>query len=165
MEEIIASERTTGRLLALLPAIVIGVCVRVLTLTGTSLPVRAAAAGVVALAAWTSYRLLTARLSVDESGVAVRGVFYEAEIPWADVESAEIQPACRVIRGLVWGVMQPHHIELRTSGATLRPVVALGAADDDEMRRAVGAIRARIGSRHIPQQRRSEDNDRQVTSV
>ena len=165
MEEILASERTMGRLLALLPAVVIGVCVRVLTLTGASLPLRAAAAGVVAVAAWTSYRLLTARLAVDESGVTVRGVFYDAEIPWADLRSAEIQPANRVVRGLVWGVMQPHHIELRTSGAILRPVVAIGPADDDEMRRAVGAIRARLGSRHIPQQRVSADDDHRVTSA
>lgn len=165
MEEIVASERTLGRLLALLPAVVIGVCVRILTLTGASVPLRAAAAGVVAIAAWTSYRLLTARLSVDENGVSVRGVFYEAEVPWAELRSAEIRPTGRVLRSLVWGMMQPHHIELRTTGATLRPVVAIGPADDDEMRRAVGAIRARLGSRHIPAQRRSEENDRQVTSA
>jgi hypothetical protein len=165
MDEIIASERTMGRLLALLPAVVIGVCVRILTLTGTVVAVRAAAAGVVAVAAWTSYRLLTARLCVDESGVMVRGVFYEAEIPWADVQAADIVPARRVVRGLVWGVMHPHHIRLRTSGGTLHPVVAIGPADDDEMRRAVGAIRARLGSRHIPSPRRSPDEDRKVTSV
>jgi hypothetical protein len=165
MEEIVASERTMGRLLALLPAVVIGVCVRILTLTGASVPQRAAAAGVVAIAAWTSYRLLTARLLVDENGVSVRGVFYEAEVPWADLRSAEIRPAGRILRSLVWGMMQPHHIELRTTGATLRPVVAIGPADDDEMRRAVGAIRARLGSRHIPTQRRSAENDRQVTSA
>jgi hypothetical protein len=165
MDEILASERTMGRLLSLLPAVVIGVCVRILTLTGTVVAVRAAVAGVVAIAAWTSYRLLTARLCVDENGVSVRGVFYEAEIPWADVRSAEIVPARRLIRGLVWGMMQPHHIELRTSGGTLRPVVAIGPADDDEMRRAVGAIRARVGSLNIPGQRQSIEDDEKVTSV
>ena len=164
MDEIIASERTVGRLLSLLPAVVIGVCVRVLTLTTAPLALRAATAGVVAIAAWTSYRLLTARLCVDESGVTVRGVFYEAEIPWADVRSAEIVPARRVVRGLVRGIMQPHHIELRTSTATLRPVVAIGPADDDEMRRAVGAIRARVGSLNIPHQRTSNDEQRTLTS-
>jgi hypothetical protein len=165
MEEILASERTMGRLLALLPAVVIGICVRLLTLTGTVLALRAAAAAVVALAAWTSYRLLTARLSVEESGVVVRGVFYDAEIPWRDLHAAEIRPARRVIRGLVWGTMQPHGIVLRTTGGTLRPVVAIGPADDDEMRRAVGAIRARLGSVHIPSPRRSDDNEPQVTSA
>ena len=152
-----------GRLLALLPAVVIGVCVWVLTLTGAGVALRATAAAVVAIAAWTSSRLLTARLTVHESGVAVRGVFYDAEIPWSDLETAEIRPAGRVVRGLVWGVMQPHHIELRTPRARLRPVVAIGPADDDEMRRAVGAIRARLGSWHIPQQRTATDDDRQVT--
>jgi hypothetical protein len=164
MEEIVASERRWGRLLALLPAVVIGLCVGVLTRTGAPLAVRVAAAGVVALAAWSSYRLLTARLAVDETGVTVRGVFYEADIPWSELRSAEIRPANLVLRCLAWN-RKPHRIELQTSGATLRPVVALGPADDDEMRRAVGAIRARVGSWSVPSQRQSNDADRQVTSA
>ena len=157
MEEIVASERSFGRLLALLPAVVVGVCVRTLTLGSTPLALRIAAAAVVAVACWSAYRLLTARLVVDAEGIHVRGVLYDADLPWTQVRSATVVPAARPVRALVWGVMQPHTLELHTTAATrLRPVVTLGAPDDHELRLVMGAIRAYLSSVNVPMQRQPE---------
>lgn len=158
MEQIVASERGFGRMLALLPALVVGVCVRGLTLGSAPVAVRVAAAALIAGACWTAYRLLTARLVVDGDGVHVRGVLYDADLPWSMVEQADVVPASRPVRALVWRVMQPHTLELRAAGARIRPVVTLGPADDHELRLVMSAIRAYLGSSaHVPAQRRAEE--------
>jgi hypothetical protein len=163
MEEIVASERSFGRMLALLPAVIVGVCVRALTLGGTPLALRVAAAAVVAGACWSAYRLLTARLTVDADGIHVRGVLYDADLPWSQVLSATVVPAARPLRALVWGVMQPHTLELHTTSATrLRPVVTLGPSDDHELRLVMGAIRAYLSSVNVPMQRQAQESTASV---
>lgn len=158
MEEIVASERSFGRMLALLPAVVVGVCVRALTLGSTPLALRVAAAALVAIACWAAYRLLTARIVVDADGIHVRGVMYDADLPWHQVRSATVVPAARPLRALVWGVMKPHTLELHTtSAARLRPVVTLGAPDDHELRLVMGAIRAYLSSVNVPMQRQPHE--------
>lgn len=156
VEQIVISDRSMTRVLALLPAVAVALAIRMLTVTAPPLAVRMVAAAAVAVSGWVAYRLLTARVTVAEGGVTVRGVFYEADIPWSALESAEISPASRPLRLLVWGVMQPHSLTLRTGSRTLRPVAATSAPDDDDLNRAVGAIRARLGAWHIPAQRRPE---------
>jgi hypothetical protein len=157
MEEIVASERSLGRMLALLPAVVVGVCVRLLTLGSTPLALRLVAAALVAAACWSAYRLLTARIVVDAEGIHVRGVLYDADLPWTQVRSASVVPAARPLRAMVWGVMQPHTLELHTTSATrLRPVVTLGPSDDHELRLVMGAIRAYLSSVNVPMQRQPE---------
>jgi hypothetical protein len=158
MEEIVASDRGLGRLLALLPALVVGVCVRGLTLGTAPLALRVAAAAMIAAACWTASRLLTARLSVDGDGIHVRGVLSDADRTWTGVQSADVVPAARPSRALVWGVMQPHTLELRTPGARLRPVVTLGASDDHDLRLVMSAIRAYLSSSGVPAQRRSPES-------
>jgi hypothetical protein len=158
MEQILASERGFGRMLALLPAVVVGICVRGLTLGTAPVALRVAAAALIAGACWTAYRLLTARLVVDGDGVHVRGVLYDADIPWSMVERADVVPAARPLRALVWGVMKPHTLELHTGPARIRPVVTLGAADDHELRLVMSAIRAYLtSSADVPAQRRAQE--------
>lgn len=162
MEELVAAERHFARLLAALPAIVVALCVRGLTLGTIPIAARAVAAGIVATACWSAYRILTARLVVNGDGIHVRGVLYDAVVPWTDVRSATILPAAGPIRALVWGVMTPHTIELRTSAARLRPIVSLGAHDDRQMRLVMSAIQAYLRSGAIPLQR---DAEHRVTSA
>ncbi len=149
-------------MLALLPAVVVAVCVRVLTLTHPPVAARAAAAAGVAAAAWIAYRLLTVRLTVADDGIHVRGVWYEADIDWADVQAGGIAPATPALRALLWGVMAPQTLELRTTRGTLRPLVAVGPEDDDDLRRAATAVRLRIAGWTVPAQR---SPDGRVTRV
>jgi hypothetical protein len=162
VERIVIADRTMARVLALLPALVIVVAVRALTLSHPPLIGRLAAAAAVALAAWIGYRLLTARVVVSETGVEVRGVLYEGEILWADLEHVETAPASSPLRALVWGLMQPHALVLRGRSRTLRPIAAVTNADDEEMQRAIGAIRVRLGAWGVPAQREAQES---LTSV
>ena len=162
MHELVASERSMGRVLAVLPAIVVGACVRVLSLGHSPLAARTAAAAAVALACWTAYRLLTARLTVDDTGLTVRGVFYDAHVPWSEVATVDLRPAHPALRALVWGVMRPRALEIRTGSAVLRPLAAVGDEDDDDMSRVVRAIRSRLAVAPVPGQRPASD---QVTTV
>lgn len=158
MERIIIADRTMGRVLALLPAVVVAIAVRVLTLGNPPLLARVAAAAAVAVAAWVAYRLLTARVVVGEGGIEVRGVLYEGEISWTELESVEVHPAPRPLRALVWGVMQPQGLVLRGRTRTLRPIAAVTHQDDDDLTRAVGAMKVRLGAWGLPVQRDSQES-------
>ena len=158
MEQIVISDRTMARVLALLPALVVAAAVRVLTLGSPPLWSRLAAAVGVAAASWVAYRLLTARVVVADGGVEVRGVLYEGQVSWADLESVETGPAPGAVRALVWGVMQPHGLVLRGQGRTLRPIGAMCQADDEDLQRALGAIRVRLGAWGIPTQREPQES-------
>jgi hypothetical protein len=157
MEPLAAARRTMSWVLALLPAIVVAACARLATLGQPPLAERAAAAAAVAVAAWTAYRLLTAKLELDTSGVTIRGVYYEAHVPWRDVEAVTVRPANPVVRALVWGVLQPHGLEIRAAGRTLRPLVALGHPDDEDLQRVLGVMRARMSVVTVPAQRSSDE--------
>jgi hypothetical protein len=157
VERIVISDRTMARILALLPAVVVAIAVRVLTLRQPPLAARLGAAAAIALASWVAYRLLTARVVVGDAGVEVRGVLYEGELRWSDLEAVETGPAPRAIRALVWGVMKPHGLVLRGRTRTLRPIAAVCHADDEDLMRALGAIRVRLGAWGVPVQRTEPD--------
>ena len=146
MEQIVIADRTMGRVLALLPGVVVAVAVRALTLAAPPLGIRIVAAGAVAFASWTAYRLLTAKLTVGDFGVKVRGVLYDAHIPWSDVRSIDVVPSGWALRWLVWGVMQPRTLRIGTRSRVLRPIAAITHGDDEEVARAVGAMRVRVGA-------------------
>ena len=162
MQEIVISDRTMVRVLALLPALVVAVAVRMLTLGRPPLDVRALAAAGIAISAWVGYRLLTSRVAVTESGVHVRGVLYEGEIGWTELETVEFAAAPRPLRALVWGVMKPHALVLRGRTRTLRPVAAMCHPDDEDLVRALGAIKVRLGAWGVPSQLEAQES---MTSV
>src|SRR4051812_14990465 len=89
--DLVVTHRTVPRALAILPGLVVAACVRTLTLASPPVALRVAAAAVIALACWTSYRLLTAAVTVGDAGVRVRGVLYDADIPWADLHSVSVE--------------------------------------------------------------------------
>src|SRR4051795_11618057 len=178
MERVVVADRLVARVLAVLPAIAVALAVRLLTLGHPPLllrgarppPVpaglrgglpplllRVAAAASVALACWVAYRLLTARVVVTDHGVEVRGVLYDADIRWAELDGAEAGPAARPLQALVWGIMQPHGLVLRGRGRTLRPIAAVSHADDEDVLRAIAAIRARLGAWSVPTQRQPQE--------
>src|SRR5438067_13039717 len=102
MPEIVVTHRTVPRALAVLPGLVVAACVRALTFGTPPVPLRVAAAGVIAIACWTSYRLLTASVTVGESGVQVRGVLYDADVPWHDLHTVTVEPSVGAVRFLLW---------------------------------------------------------------
>jgi hypothetical protein len=157
MPEIEVRDRTVTRAMALLPALVIAVCVRVLTLGTPPLALRLVAAGVIALCCWTSYRLLTASVTVTDAGVRVRGVMYDADVPWDDLHAVNVQPAGAAVRFLLWGMIAPRSVTLVCNGRILRPIGMLSGADDDDVDRAVGAMRVRCGVWRVPVQRTPAD--------
>jgi hypothetical protein len=157
VDEIVIADRTMCRVLALLPAVVVAVAVRVLTLTTPPLNLRVVAAAVTALACWTAYRLLTARVAVRDTGVHVRGVLFEADIPWSELQGVSVAPSGGPVRALVWGLMQPHTLRLETGSKTLRPVAGIGTDEDDDVQRVLGAIRVRMGAWGIPAQRPAQE--------
>ena len=152
------------RLLAVLPAIAVAVAVRVLTLGSPSLAVRVLSAAGIACAAWVAYRLLTSRVVVTEAGVEVRGIFYEGEIRWNDLEAVEVTAASRPLQALVWGVMKPESLVLHCRSRTLRPIAAVCPSDDEDLLRALGAIRVRLGAWGIPAQRQRQPADETVSA-
>jgi hypothetical protein len=162
MQEIVIAERTMVRVLALLPAIAIVIAVHLLTLGSPDTAIHIASAVGIAAAAWVAYRLLTSRVVVNDAGVEVRGIFYEGQIRWTDLETAEVAEASRPLRALVWGVMTPHSLVLRGHSRTLRPIAAVCPSDDEELQRALGAIRVRLGAWGIPTQRQPQES---VTTV
>jgi len=157
MSEIVVTHRTVPRALAVLPGLVVAACVRALTLGAPPVPLRAAAAAVIALACWTSYRLLTASVTVGESGVQVRGVLYDADVPWDDLHTVSVEPAGKAVRFLLWGMAAPRAVTLVCSGRILRPVGMLSGPDDEDVDRAVGAMRVRSGVWRAPTQRQPAD--------
>jgi hypothetical protein len=124
VEEIVITDRTMARVLALLPAIAVAVAVRFLTLGNPPLGVRLGAAAGIAFACWVAFRLLTARVVVDEAGLEIRGVFHEGKVLWPEIESVDTVPASLGLRLLVWGVIKPHGLVLRGRTRTLRPIAA-----------------------------------------
>ena len=157
MDDLVIRDRAGARILALLPAIVIALAVRLLTLGSPATWMRVAAAGGIAISAWVAYRLLTAKLVVGEDGLHVRGVFYEADVTWADLDEVSRTPSALPLRLLVWGVFSPESLTLHVAGRRLRPVAAISGPDDDELRRVMHAVQARL--RGWPAHaRRSEDN-------
>jgi hypothetical protein len=156
MDDLVIGDRAGARILALLPAIVIAVAVRVLTLADPATWLRLVAAGGIALSAWTAYRLLTARLVVSEEGLHVRGVFYDADVTWADLDAVSRTPSALPLRLLVWGIFSPESLTLHVAGRRLRPVAAISGADDDELHRVMTTLEARL--RGWPARRRVEDH-------
>jgi hypothetical protein len=144
MDDIVIRDRAGARVLALLPGIVVVLSVRLLTLGNPPIWLRLLSAAAVALAAWVAYRLLTAKLVVAEDGLHVRGVFYEADVAWADLDEVSRTPSGLPLRLLVWGVFSPETLTLRASGRRLRPVAAITRDDDDELRTAMQAVQTRL---------------------
>lgn len=157
MAEIVVTHRTVPRALAILPGLLVVACVRLLTLGTPPVAVRVAAAAAIALACWTSYRLLTASVTVGESGVRVRGVLYDADVPWADLHTVTVEPATGSVRFLLWGVMSPRTVTLVCRDRMLRPIGMVSGPDDEDVDRAVGAIRVRSGVWRVPAQREPAD--------
>ncbi len=151
MDDIVIRDRTVARVLALLPAVVVVLCVRILTLGAPPVALRVVAAAAVAGCCWTAYRLLTCTVTVSESGVSIRGVFYDADVTWEEVMSVERTTSGPTLRLLMWGVMSPRGVALVGRSRTLRPLALLSHADDDEVDRAVGAIRVRAGAWRVPE--------------
>jgi hypothetical protein len=144
MEDIVIRDRVGARVLALIPGVVIVLSVRLLTLGNPPTWLRLGSAAGVAVAAWVAYRLLTARLVVSEDGLHVRGVFYEADVAWADLDEVSRTPSGLPLRLLVWGVFSPETLTLRASGRRLRPVAAITRDDDDELRTVMQTVQARL---------------------
>jgi hypothetical protein len=161
--EIVVTHRTVPRALALLPGLVVAACVRVLTLGTPPTPIRVAAAAAVALACWTSYRLLTASVTVGDAGVQVRGVLYDADIPWDDLHTVEVEPATGAIRFLLWGMVNARAVTLVCKGRILRPVGMVSGPEDDDVDRAVAAMRVRSGVWRVPTQREHSDESVSVS--
>lgn len=162
MAEIAVTHRVVPRALAILPGLLVAACVRVMTLGTPPVEVRVAAAAAIALACWTSYRLLTASVTVAEAGVRVRGVLYDAEIPWDELHSVTVAPAAGAVRFLLWGMVTPQAVTLVCRGRILRPVAMLSVPEDEDVDRAVGAIRVRSGVWRVPTQRQPADDHASV---
>ena len=158
MQQIVIADRTMARVLALLPAVAIAIAVRLLTLGNPIVAIRVCAAAGIALAAWVGYRLLTSRVVVTDAGVEIRGVFSEGQIGWTELETAEVVAAPRLLRALVWGVMKPQGLILHGRTRTLRPIAAVCPPDDEDLIRALGAIRVRLGAWGIPNQREAQES-------
>jgi hypothetical protein len=156
MEQIVITDRTMARVLAVLPAIVVAIAVRVLTLGQPPLAARVGAAAAIALSSWVAYRLLTARVVVDETGLEIRGVFHEGHVLWSELDSVETRPASLGLRLLVWGVIKPHGLVLRGRSRTLRPIAAVCRDDDEDLMRALGAIKVRLGAWGVPSKQEPE---------
>jgi len=144
MDDIVISDRPGARVLALIPAVIVVLSVRLLTLGTPPTWARVAAAAAIALSAWIAYRLLTAKLVVREDGLHVRGVFYDADVAWAELDEVSRTPSGLPLRLLVWGVFSPETLTLRASGRRLRPVAAITRDDDNELRRVVQTMQTRL---------------------
>jgi Bacterial PH domain len=144
MDDIVIRDRVGARVLALIPAVVVVLSVRLLTLGAPPTWLRLLAAGGIALAAWVAYRLLTAKLVIAEEGLHVRGVFYDADVEWAELDEVSRTPSGLPLRLLVWGVFSPETLTLRAAGRRLRPVAAITRDDDDELRTVMNAVQNRL---------------------
>jgi hypothetical protein len=158
MTEIVVSDRVVPRILAVVPAVVVAVAVRVMTLGTPPAVVRVLAACAVALACWTAYRLLTVKVTIGETGVAVRGVFYDAEIGYGELHGVSHSEPHPFVRVLVWGMMRARAVTFVGSGRSMRPLALLSFADDVDIDRAVDAILVRTGACRVPAQRRRSES-------
>jgi hypothetical protein len=157
MTEIVVSDRVVARLLAVVPAVVIAIAVRIMTLGTPPAALRIVSAAAVALACWTAYRLLTVKVTIGDSGVVVRGVFYDAEIGYDDLRSVNHSEAHLIVRALIWGAMKARAVTLVGAGRTMRPLALLSFAEDMDIDRAVDAMLVRTGAYRVPVQRQSTE--------
>jgi hypothetical protein len=157
VNELVVSDRAVTRILAVVPAVVVVVCIRVLTLGSPPAAARVAAAGIVAISCWVAYRLLTVKVRLDEASIHIRGVFYEADVTYDELEAAVVAAPSWAVRGLLWGVMRPHAVELRTRHGRVRPLALVGAPDDDDVQRMIRALLVRCGTRLMPAGREGAD--------
>jgi hypothetical protein len=124
----------------------------VLTLGTPPVAARVGAAAVVAISCWVAYRLLTVKVTLGEASIRVRGVFYDAMVSYDELEAAVVAAPGWTVRALMWGLMRPHTVELRTRNAKLRPLALVSAADsdDDDVQRVLRALFVRCGTRLTP---------------
>ena len=158
MTEIVVSDRVVPRLLAVVPAVVVAIAVRVMTLGTPPAAIRITAAAVVAIACWTAYRLLTVKVTIGDTAVVVRGVFYDAEIDYDDLSTVDHSEPHMVVRALIWGAMKARAVTLVGAGRTMRPLALLSFAEDMDIDRAVDAMLVRTGACRIPAQRRPSES-------
>jgi hypothetical protein len=149
--ELVITDRAVPRILAVIPAIVVAVCVRVLTLGTPPVAARVAAAAVVALSCWIAYRLLTVKVTLGDTAIHVRGVFYDADLSYDELETAVVAAPGWAVRALMWGVMRPHAVELRTRVGRVRPIALVSTADDEDVHRILRALLVRCGTRLMSQ--------------
>ena len=142
-----------ARLLAVVPAVVVAVAIRVMTLGTPPAVVRLLAAAVVALACWTAYRLLTVSVTIGATEVHVRGVFYDANISYAELRTVTHGEPGVAIRAFIWGAMKARAVTLVAAGRTMRPLALLSFVEDMDIDRAVDALLVRTGAFRIPTQR------------
>ena len=146
-------DRVVARLLAVAPAVVVAVAIRVMTLGTPPAALRVAAAAVVAVACWTAYRLLTVSVTIGDVDVHVRGVFYDANISYAELRSVTHAEPGFAVRAMIWGAMKARAVTLVAAGRTMRPLALLSFDEDMDIDRAVDAILVRTGAFRIPAQR------------
>jgi hypothetical protein len=151
--EIVVRDRVVARLLAVVPAVLLALAIRVMTLGTRPAALRVLAAGVVAIACWTAYRLLTVRVTIGDTEVHVRGVFYDAKISYAELRSVSHAEPGFAVRALIWGAMRARAVTLVAAGRTMRPLALLSFAEDMDIDRAVDALLVRTGAFRIPAQR------------
>jgi hypothetical protein len=151
--EIVVRDRIVPRMVAVVPAIVVAVAVRVMTLGTPPAAIRVLAACSVAMACWTAYRLLTVRVTIGSHAVAVRGVFYDAEVSYDDLRGVSHDEPGLAVRALVWGTMKTRAVTLVGPNRTVRPLALLSFHDDIDIDRAVDAILVRTGACRVPAQR------------
>jgi hypothetical protein len=157
MTEIVVRDRVVPRVIAVLPGAVVALAIRVLTIGTPPAPMRVVAAGMVALSCWTAYRLLTVKVTIGAERVHVRGVFYDADIPYGDLRTVTHAEPSWAVRALVWGTMQARAVTFVVANRTMRPLALLSVADDVDIDRAVDAILVRTGACRVPAQRRPEE--------
>jgi len=155
--EIVVRDRVVPRVIAVVPAAVVALAVRTLTIGTPPAFVRVAAAALVALACWTAYRLLTVKVTIGSDHVHVRGVFYDAEIPYGDLRHVNHAEPSWAVRALVWGTMQARAVTFVVANRTMRPLALLSVAADVDIDRAVDAILVRTGACRVPAQRQPEE--------
>jgi hypothetical protein len=157
MTEIVVADRIVPRMLAVVPGAVVAVAVRLMTLGTPPTALRLAAAPVVALACWTAYRLLTVKVTIGQTAVVVRGVFYDAEIGYGDLSAVDHTEPHLVVRAFIWGAMQARAVTLNAAGRKMRPLALLSFAEDMDIDRAVDAMLVRTGACRVPAQRRPSE--------
>jgi len=145
--EIVVRDRAVPRILAIVPGMVVVLCVRVLTLGSQPGAARVGAAALVAASCWIAYRLLTVKVTLGETSIHIRGVLYDADVDYDDLETAVVSAPGWAVRGLMWGIMRPHAIEFRTRTGRLRPLALVSVEDDDEVHQALRALLVRCGTR------------------
>jgi hypothetical protein len=165
MTEIVVSDRVVPRLLALVPAVVVAIAIRVLTHGTPPAAIRITAAAAVTIACWTAYRLLTVKVTIGVEAVVVRGVFYDAEIGYDDLNAVDHSEPPVAVRALIWGAMKARAVTLVGAGRTMRPLALLSFAEDMDIDRAVDAMLVRTGACRIPGQRQFSENQSTETGI